>query len=284
MKEKLKISKYKINAKIIILYNIGALFYYWSLVRINIEDIICFKKRDLSCIYSIAGYVIISSIIINISIYVIFIFKLNKFHLFNIFIIYLFLLFINHDSGLINHGIYNFLGFIILLFFSLILLFYITFLFFISKKLKYSYIFFVILFLISFSPFFVFFNIYKLHNFSCNNWSKGLNDTYIDNSSKDYPCLINIPKNNSCYLSEIGKFFDLTSKFRPTCLDDKLIQSQSEYFLESMKSYNIKYYNISNKNYFGYPMTNNEKFKILDFGTLMIKGKKDFEKELHKIY
>jgi hypothetical protein len=91
-----------------------------------------------------------------------------------------------------------------------------------------------------------------------------------------------MPKNHSCYLSEIGKFFDLSSKFRPTCLDNKLLQSQSEYSLESMKSYNIKYYNISNKNNFGYPMTNNDKFKIIEYGNTLYKGKKDLEKELHK--
>ena len=282
MEEKIKISNYKINVKISILYNIGALFYYWSLVRLNINDIICFKEKNLNCFYSIAQYVLISSIIINISIYIIFIFKLNKFHFFNIFIIYLFFLFINHDSGLIRHGIYNFLGFIFLLFFSLLLLCYITFIYFISKKLKYNNIFFVILILISFSFFFVFFNIYKLYHFSCNNWGKGLNDTYIDNTSKDYPCLINIPNNHSCYLSEIGKYIDLSSKFRPTCLYNNLLESQSEYFLKSIKTYKVKYYEISNKNYFGYPLTNNDKFNIIDFGNTFIKGKKDLEKELHK--
>ena len=62
MEEILKISKCKINAKITILYNIGALFYYWSLVRININDIICFKEKDLGCFFSIIEYVLFSSI------------------------------------------------------------------------------------------------------------------------------------------------------------------------------------------------------------------------------
>jgi hypothetical protein len=112
--------------------------------------------------------------------------------------------------------------------------------------------------------------------------AKGLNDSYIDNTSKDYPCLINIPENNSCYLSEIGKFFDLTPKYRPTCLDNELLKRQSTYFLKSLKNYNIKYYNISNKNYFGYPITNNDKYSIAEFGNTFIKGKKDLETELHK--
>ena len=279
---KLNQGSFKINVKISILYCIGSLFYYWSLAIINNNEIICFKKKDFECFYAIAEYVLISSIIINISIYIIFFFKLKKFHLFNIFIIYLFFLLIDHDSGLIRHGIYNFLGFIFLLFFSFILLCYTKYLYFISKRLRYRNIFFCILFFISFSLIFLFFNIYKLHHFSCYNWAKGLNDTYRDNTSKDYPCLINIPKNHSCYLSEIGKFFDISSILRPTCLNDELLQSQSIHFLKSIKNYNIKYYNISNKNYFGYPLTNNDKFNIIEFGNTFIKGKKDLDEELHK--
>ena len=251
---------FKTNAKISILYIIGSFFYHLSLARIDLNGIKCLKTSNFKCFFGILENVLISSILINISIYIIFIFKLNKFHLFNIFIIYLFFLLVNHDSGLVRHGIYNFFGFIFLLFFSFILFCYIKCLCFLSKILKYRKIFFVILIFISFSPIFLFFNIYRSNHFSCKNWAKGLNDTYIDNTSKDYPCIINIPKNDSCYLSEIGKNFDFYSKFRPTCLDNKLLQSQRSYFLQSIKKYNIKYYNISNKNYFGYPMTNTDKF------------------------
>ena len=212
----------------------------------------------------------------------IFIFKLNKFHLLNIFIIYFIFLLLNHDSGLIRHGIYNFLGFIFLLFFSFILYCYIKCLYFFSKFLKYRKIFFVFLLFISFSPIFLFVNTYKKKIFSCKNWTKGLNNTYIDNTSKDYPCIINIPKNNSCYYPEVEKFYNFYSKFRPTCIDDELLKSQSNYFLISIEKYNIKYYNISNKNYFGFPLTNNDKFSIIKYGNTLFKGKKDLETELHK--
>ena len=188
---------------------------------------------------------------------------------------------INHGIGIKRHGIYNYLGFIILLFFSFILFWYIKCYFF-SKKLKNRKIFFIILFFISLSLVFLFFNLYKLNHFSCRSWAKGLNDSYIDNTSKDYPCLINIPENNSCYLSKIGKFFGLTPKYRPTCLDNELLESPSTYFLKSLINYNIKYYNISNKNYIGYPKTNNNKYNIAEFGNTFIKGKKNLEKELHK--
>ena len=111
--------------------------------------------------------------------------------------------------------------FIMLLLFLLFIVFcYSACICFFSKKFSNRYIFFIILSLIPFSPIFFFLKIYKLHYFSCNNWAKGLNNTYIDKTSKDYPCLINIPKNNSCYLTELGSFFDVTSKFRSTCLDN----------------------------------------------------------------
>ena len=79
-----------INIKISIFYIIGSLFYYWSLVRINPKRIKCLKARDFKCFYSIGEYVLISSITIDITIYIILFFNLKKYHLFNIFIVYLF--------------------------------------------------------------------------------------------------------------------------------------------------------------------------------------------------
>ena len=297
MKIKLKFSKknnklfliqlykkfFNINAKICCLYLIGSLFYYCSLTSIKLTTSFeCFKKTNFNCFYSIAETVLISSIIIDISIFFILFLKLKKIHLFNIFLIYIYFFWIDHDFSLVKHGIYNFVGFILLVSLFLILFFYAKCILFFINKFKYKNIYFAILFFLSFSPIFFFFNIFKLNHFSCNNWAKGLNDTYIDNISKDYPCLINIPNNNSCYLSEIGKYFDFSSVFRPTCLDDKLLKSQREFFLKSLNNYDIKYFNISNKKYFGYPITNNEKFSFRDFGNTEISGKKDLEKELHK--
>ena len=69
---------------------------------------------------------------------------------------------------------------------------------------------------------------------------------------------------------------------RPTCVDDELFQSQRKYFLSSLKKYNIKYFNISNKKYFGYPNTNNDKFNIKDYGTILTHSKNNLENDLHK--
>jgi hypothetical protein len=93
---------------------------------------------------------------------------------------------------------------------------------------------------------------YKLKSFNCDNWSKGLNDSSIDNISKDYPCLIKIPSPHSCYLQEIGQYFDLSKKYRPTCLDPNILKKEKNNFLKDLKE--LKYYNISKKNHFGFPL------------------------------
>ena len=115
---------------------------------------------------------------------------------------------------------------------------------------------------------------YKLNHFSCNGWDKGINDTYIDNFSKNFPCYINIPKPHSCYLSELGSFFDFTYKYRPTCLDRNLLISEKGRFLKHYG--NLKYSNISKNNHFGFPLTNTEKYNPYEFGNICFPGNKSF--------
>ena len=264
------------NYKIFILYIIGVFYYYLSLSKINGTNLECLKKRNYQCFYLLARLIFTSSLIISISIYII-ILKKNKFHIFIIFIIYLFFFIIDHDAGIINHGIYNFIAFIISTFFILLIIYYINFLknLYISSK----YFLFVI-FIMLFPLTFLIFKIYKLNHFNCQDWDKGFNNTYIDNKSKDYPCIINIPKPHSCFLSEIGPFFDLTKIYKTTCLDKKASNSQTNFFINSLN--NIKYNNISKKTFFGFPLTTTEKFNINEFGNICIPKKKNFENEIHK--
>ena len=115
---------------------------------------------------------------------------------------------------------------------------------------------------------------FKSTHFSCINWDKGLNNTYIDNS-KQYPCTINIPQPHSCYLSEIGSFFDFSFKYRPTCLEHKLIRDGQNNFLKYYQ-YQFKYSNISSNNHFGFPITNTEEYNPYCFGTISMPDKKEF--------
>ena len=194
--------------KIKTIYIIGAFFYLLSLNHINGFAMECFSRCGVDCLFIIAKLILYSSIFFSISIYLILFKNYKKINLIYILIIYLLFILIDYNNGIIKHGLYNFVGlalmtsllFIFLCFihllinlfkkrnyFSLILIFYFYFIIFISSKR------------------------FKSTHFSCIDWDRGLNNTYIDNSQK-YPCKINIPKPHSCYLTEIGPFFDFTSK------------------------------------------------------------------------
>jgi len=66
-----------------------------------------------------------------------------------------------------------------------------------------------------------------------------------------------------------------------TCLDDKLINSQRIFLLNSMKRLYVKYLNISNQKCFGYPITTNYKYSIRELGNTIYKLKRKLSKELN---
>lgn len=121
---------------------------------------------------------------------------------------------------------------------------------------------------------------YKSKKFSCKNWAKGLNNSEIDNNSKNYPCKIVIPKPNSCYISEFGSYFDFTSLYRPTCSNLNLINNDIKRFLKSVED--LKYISLSNKRHFGYPLTNNGEFNPYEYGAMLYHLKKSFDKDVNK--
>jgi hypothetical protein len=117
--------------------------------------------------------------------------------------------------------------------------------------------------------------LYKLSHFSCDNWAQGLNKSFVDNLNKDYPCDIIIPQPHSCYISELGHFFDFVEKYSPNCQDAKLIQIEKKKFLKDLEK--IKYFNISKKTDFGYPLTNNDQYNPNFFGCMAYPGNISFE-------
>lgn len=264
--------KKKQNLYIITFYLIGVLFYILSLYHISSLNLECYFATSVHCYYILAILTLIASIITSISIYLIIFKDIKKFHLIIIFIIYSFLLFIDHDNGIIKHGLFNFLGFIISDIFIFSILIFFHFLFYLLRK-KNFFLFFIII--ISLIYFFLSLKKYKLKSFNCDNWSKGLNDSSIDNISKDYPCLIKIPNPHSCYLQEIGQYFDLSKKYRPTCLDPNILKKEKNNFLKDLKE--LKYYNISKKNHFGFPLTNTDNINPYEFGNICYKVNKSFE-------
>lgn len=253
------------------LYILGIIFYILSLHHINGYEMVCFNRIGVKCYFMIGKLILLSSIIISIAIYLIIIKNYNKIHLFNISIIYIILLLIDHSTGIIKHGLFNFIFFFIMTLIIFFILYLINVLIYLFKKNQYLILILIFIFL---NTIFILMKYYKLNHFSCNGWDKGINDTYINNFSKNFPCYINIPKPHSCYLSELGSFFDFTYKYRPTCLDRNLLISEKGRFLKHYG--NLKYSKISKNNHFGFPLTNTEKYNPYEFGNICFPGNKSF--------
>lgn len=263
----LKITQFK-NIISIIIYILGSILYILSLKPINFKKIECYSKLGFHCYIFLGKLVFFSALITDLSILIIINNNYSKFHLLTIFIIYFILFIIDHNSGVIYHGFYNFIAFIFFLIIILIALLYIYYFLNLIQKKKYFSIFKYIII-------FVFFKLnisfYKFNHFTCQNWAKGLNISTIDNISKDFPCAINIPKSKSCYLKEIGGYVDLSSKFRPTCHDDKLLKIEKEILFKNFE--NLKFAKESNMNHFGFPITNQNNNGDI-FGTIIYNKKK----------
>ena len=229
----------KKNFQICLLYTIGAIIYLFSLKSIKGIDMKCYFKENLGCIYILVILTFISSCLISISIYIILLRNYKKVHLFIIFVIYFFFYFIDHNNIITRHGLYNFIGFLFSTIIVFLMLCFLNLLYFFFIKRN-----FLIIILILSTFFYLIYNlkIYKLNHFSCDNWAKGLNNSSIDNISKDYPCVIDLPQPHSCYLSEIGQYFDFTSKYKQNCLDLNLIKYEKEKFLKDIQ--NLKYLNL----------------------------------------
>ena len=274
--------KFKKNLKLMIMYLIGIYMYYISLSPINSDSMTCFRKYNLYCILIIAKLVISSSTLIVFTSYFILFHKIYlKFHFLIIILLYITLYLIDHNAQIVKHGFYNFIGFIIITILLIIIASYIFLLRNLFRKSRFLMIF---LFTAPFPFLFILYKFYKRNHFLCGEWDKGLNNTFIDNDSNDYPCKINIPKNNTCFIPEIGSFLDFTSLYRPTCNNTDYINDQINYFRTSLYELrqNILYYNTSKLEFFGYPLTNNENYSYNLVGTLITSSPKDLETELHQ--
>ena len=252
------------------------LFYLLSLWHIQALDMKCFNRYGVQCYYLLAKLIFISSTFASISIYLILFKNYKKVNLIIIIIIYSFLFYIDHDNGIIKHGFYNIITFIISTVFLCFLIIFIHYLYYLLKNKKF-FLLFIILIILSYII--ISLHIYKFNHFNCETWDKGLNDSSIDNISKYYPCIIKIPQPHSCYLKEIGPHFDLTTKYNLKCSRPSLKEEKNN-FLEDIK--NIKYSNISKKNHFGFPLTNTDNINPYEYGTFCYKGIKKIQDYIYE--
>ena len=107
----------------------------------------------------------------------------------------------SHGTNFKNHGLFNFIGCISIIIIGLFALIPINIFVYLIKKKKKLYIILYVLFFISQI---IIFKITLDTYINCNDWPKGLNNTYIINDINIYGCQIKFPK---ICLYKIGKYF-----------------------------------------------------------------------------
>ena len=182
--------------------------------------------------------------------------KISRLHL--IHIIFIFFLFYSYSHGLNyeDHGYYNFKGYFILFIILLILFLPINaFIYLIQKKKKNITLFkYIILLIFTLILIFIF---YKKNISNCEDWPRGLNNTFIENDLKKYGCQITFPK--KCPYDFFKNFVDYTKLIRKEC--KKIYFDAKKKILELSKS---PYINDKVKQ-IGFPLTNKDPICNLDF-------------------
>ena len=224
----------------LLLFIISYYFYYLSLDKCLQGEDECTKK--LKWIQLRLNQYIISVVIITILFALIFYNIISKLHLIHFLITFICFYKYSHSVYFHDHGAYNLIGLVVVIILSLIFLLILK-LFFVFLKNKYRYKFVSILLLI-------FFYNALIDPTNCNDWPKGLNNTYIENDKNKYGCQIRFPK--KCQYKVIEYTQDLSFLSRKSCSNKK--KNARKNILEFSKSPNIN----ENTTKFGFPLTNNE--------------------------
>jgi len=218
--------------------------YYLALEKCLEGQFRCSIK--IGWIYKKIAQVFISSFILVILFEFMFLKLITKLHLIHVFIVQLFFFIYSHGQEFYDHGLFNFLGHIIIIISTLILILPFNILMYLIKNRKKSLIFIFSSFLI----FLFFFSIYFIHSkTNCKDWHMGLNNTYIENDEKKFGCQIKFPKfcpyKFGTYLLDLSKIYNIKCGLH---LNGKK---------NTLKYSNSKYIN-KNTTRFGYPLTNKD--------------------------
>ena len=188
---------------------------------------------------------LLSSFLLSILLELIHLNFLSKFHLLHI-IVFFFLFFIySHGLEFDDHGLFNFLSLLSLLIIGYIAFIPINVLLYLIKKknnlLLFGYFIILIILLL-------FLNIYLPEYLGCDDWKKGLNNTYLINDINKYGCKIRTPK--FCPNKFLKYLLDITKITRKKCNSTKYLRRNIINFSES------KYINDALTKKFGFPRIN----------------------------
>ena len=204
-------------------YLISYLLYFLSLEK-------CYEGEDVCCmkIYWIIVKIVelmISCLILSFLIELIILKISSKLNIIHIFFVFLFFYVYSHGFFFHDHGYFNFVAYFLFLIVFIIIIFISKSIFHLYKKNQYSFIIFCII-IISF--FYFFFKI--IDPINCNDWTKGLNDTYIENDVNKYGCQIKIPK--KCFYKILKYTQDITKLKGIQCKNIK-VDAKKKYLSNS---------------------------------------------------
>ena len=232
-----------LNLLALLLFIISYHFYYLSLEKCLEGINLCTLKWNW--IKTKIKQLIISVMIINFLLVLIIHKIISKFHLFHFIITFIRFYYYSHSAYYHDHGAFNIIFFFLFIFLFLLLLLIIKFIIFVLR-IKYRYkLILTILLLFCYNLI--------INPTSCDDWAKGLNNTYIDNNSSKYGCRIVFPKNCDYKVIQFTQDISLLSFI--SCSNK--IKNAKEVILKHSRS---PYVN-ENTLKFGFPLTNNENGK-----------------------
>ena len=196
---------------------------------------------------------IISVLILSVLIELIILKILSKINLIHIIFIYLFFYYHSHGKDFDDHGYYNLIGCFLILIIIFIGLIPFNIVICIQKDKKFMPIYILSLFIILYSMNYAFNKNFMI----CDDWIKGLNNSFIENNKTKYGCMISLPQ--ICPY-KIGKYFmDITKLKRIKCKNR--YKNISNKLMQLYKSPYIK----NNTKRIGYPIINKENIYYLDY-------------------
>ena len=192
-------------------------------------------------------------------------------HLIHIIFIFILFYLYSHDLNFQDHGGYNFKGFFILFIIFFILFLPINILIYLKQKIKNKIIIFIYIIILIFTLILICI-LYNIYTTDCNDWPKGLNNTFLENDPKKYGCQIIFPKR--CPHRIFKYILDWTKITRKQC--QKVHIDSKKTILKLSKSPFIN----NTVNHIGYPLTNKDPVCNLDFIDTRNKIRKYFLKNL----
>jgi hypothetical protein len=227
-------------------------FYFLSLEACNEGiDICCTKYRWIELKIKEEVF---SCIFMELMIQLIILKYISKLHIIHVIFVLTYYYSKSHGFDFSDHGYFNFFYYLVML--SIFTIAFIPFDCFVIycnfKKFIFKLItiyFLIILFLNA---------LFKTIGKNCDDWPKGLNNTYIQNNSSIYGCQIQFPK--SCIYKKLEFFQDYTKFIRKDC---KYQNGKKE--KETILKYSQSLYINKTVNRIGYPLFNKDSICFLDF-------------------